>query len=69
MKDIRFDEGLIAVREGQDPDEGVKRHFHVYDFEVQNAFRVTRRNWICYKSKTDIHSEILATSLWGINLG
>ncbi len=30
-------------QEGQDPDEGVRRRFHVYDFDVQNAFRVTRR--------------------------
>ena len=25
-------------QEGQDPDEGVRRRFHVYDFDVQNAF-------------------------------
>ena len=30
-------------QEGFDPDESVKRRFHVYDFDVQNAFRVTRR--------------------------
>ena len=30
-------------QEGQDPDEGVKRRYHVYDFDVQNAFRETRR--------------------------
>ena len=30
-------------QEGQVPDEGVRRRFHVYDFDVQHAFRVTRR--------------------------
>lgn len=30
-------------QEGLDPDEGVKRRYHVYDFDVQNAFRLTRR--------------------------
>jgi integrase len=30
-------------KEGQDPDEGIKRRYHIYDFGVQNAFRNTRR--------------------------
>jgi integrase len=31
------------TQEGRDPDSGIKRRYHIYDFDVQKVFRETRR--------------------------